>query len=123
MAVVTALMMDVATEQTSHVMAPMAPNMCITPAAPSPLPLPYPNMGNTGSLDPGCEKVVIGSSKKSMNLKSKIKKINGNEPGTQKDITTMKTNGTAWCVVGAFTVLFEGAPVAFTGSIGFSNSM
>jgi hypothetical protein len=120
---VTALMMDIATESTSHVLATMAPNMCITPAAPSPLPLPYPNIGNTGKLDPGCEKVVIGSSKKSMNLKSKIAKINGNEAGTQKDITTAQTNGKAWVTVGAFTVLFEGAPVAFTGSIGFSNSM
>lgn len=118
----TALMMDAATEDSSHVMTPMAPNMCITPAAPSPLPIPYPNMSDTGKLDPGTEKVLV-KNKKTLNLKGKLKKVSGNEAGTQKDITTMKTNGTAWCVVGAFTVLFEGAPVAFTGSIGFSNSM
>lgn len=119
---VTALMMDVACEESSHVMTPMAPNMCITPCAPSPIPMPYPNMAQTNKLDPGTKKVLIGN-KATLNLKSKIAKVRGNEPGTQKDITTFQTNGKAWCVTGAFTVMFEGAPIAFTGSNGFSNSM
>lgn len=122
MATVTACTMDVACEDSGHQMVPMAPNMCITPAAPSPLPLPYVLSADTGSLDPGTDKVKIRN-KKTMNLKCKIKKVMGNEPGTQKDISTMKTNGHAFCITGAFTVLFEGAPCAITGSNGLANSM
>lgn len=122
MAKTTALMMDVACEDSGHQMVPMAPNMCITPAAPSPLPMPYPLTASSSQLDPGTQKVKIGD-KKTLNLKSKIKRVSGNEPGTQKDISTMQTNGHAWCITGAFTVLFEGAPVAITGSQGLANSM
>ncbi len=120
---VKAMAMDICCEKSSHVVTPMAPNVCITPAAPSPLPLPYPNLGTTSKLDPKTKKVKFGK-KGTLNSKSKVKKINGNEPGTQKDITTMKTNGAAWPLpVPAVTIHFEGAPIAITGSPGFSNSM
>ena len=123
MSKVTVLSMDVACEDSGHQMVPCAPNMCITPAAPSPLPLPYPIMADSSTLDPGTEKTKI-SGKKILNAKCKLKKVTGNEPGTQKDITTMQTNGHAWPLpVPAVTVLFEGAPVSITGTPGFANSM
>ena len=87
---VTAMKMDVACEDSGHQVTPLAPNMCITPAAPSPLPLPYPIMGSSSSLDPGTEKTKING-KKVLNANCKVKKMNGNEAGTQKDITTMQT--------------------------------
>ena len=31
-----------------------------------------------------------------LNAKCKVKKVNGNEAGTQKDVTTMQTGGHAW---------------------------
>ena len=120
---VTAMKMDVACENSGHQVVPMAPNMCITPAAPSPLPLPYPIMGSSSSLDPGTEKTKVNG-KKVLNAKCKVKKVNGNEAGTQKDITTMQTGGHAWPLpVPAVMVLFEGAPVTITGNPGFGNSM
>ena len=118
---VTACGTDVACEDSSHQVVPNAPNMCITPAAPSPLPMPYPIMGDTGSLDPGCEDTKI-EGKKSMSTDSKTKKMSGNEAGTQKDVMTMKNDGSAWAAVGAPTVMFEGAMVVITGSAGFGNT-
>lgn len=45
MAKVTALGMDTITEKSGHQMTGMAVSVCLTPAAPSPLPIPYPTMG------------------------------------------------------------------------------
>lgn len=119
----TVFKQDAACENSGHVVTPMAPNMCITPAAPSPLPLPYPITGSTSKLDPGTEKTKING-KKVLNAKCKVKQVNGNQAGTQKDITTMQTGGHAWPLpVPAVVVLFEGAPVTITGNPGFGNSM
>lgn len=113
---------EVATEKSGHQFVQLAPNMCITPAAPSPLPMPYPILGDTKNLDPGCND-VLHTGKKTMNTKGKIKALKGNEAGTQKDIVTMKTGGTAWAVVGVPVVMFEGAMVVMTGAPGFGNCM
>ena len=56
---VTAMMMDVVSEESGHQVVPMAPNMCITPAAPSPLPMPYPITASSSQLDPGTEKTQL----------------------------------------------------------------
>ncbi len=123
MATVKAMGMDVVCENSSHVVTPMAPNMCITPCAPSPVPMPYPITGTSSKLAPGLSRVKINK-KKSMNFKCKIKKVNGNQPGTQKDITTVQTAGKAWALpVPAVTIHFEGGPVTVTGNPGFGNSM
>lgn len=119
----TALSMDVVTQETGHQVVPCAPNVCITPAAPSPLPMPYPITGTSAQLDPGTEK-TMSSNQKVLNAKCKVKQVHGNEPGTQKDITTMQTAGHAWPLpIPAVTVHFEGAPVSVTGNPGFGNSM
>ncbi len=118
---VTAVGMDVACEASSHQAVPLAPNVCITPAAPSPLPIPYPILGTTSSLDPGCEDTKIEGGK-SMSTKSKVAAVHGNEAGSQKDIVTFQTGGKAWAVLGAPTVFFEGGMAVITGSPGFGNS-
>lgn len=120
---VTAMAMDVVTEKSNHVVVPMAPNMCITPCAPSPIPMPYPITGTSSKLDPGLSKVLI-KGKKTMNFKCKVKKVNGNQPGTQKDVSTMQTAGHAWAFpVPAVNIHFEGGPVTITGNAGLANSM
>ena len=118
---VTAMAMDIACEDSGHQVVPCAPNVCITPAAPSPLPIPYPIMGSTANLDPGTEKTQQAG-KKILTSDHKIKKISGDEAGTQKDITTMTTGDHAWTLPVMVTILFEGAPVAITGNPGFGNS-
>mgnify|MGYP001828138346 CR=1 FL=1 len=61
--------------------------------------------------------------KKTLNAKSKVKSCNGNQPGSQKDITTFQTGKKSWPLpVPAVTVHFEGMPIAITGNPGFGNS-
>lgn len=122
---VTVLNMDIACEDSGHQVVPMAPNMCITPgaAAGAPAPLPYPIVADSAKLDPGTDKVAQGG-KKTLNAKSKVKSLKGNEPGSQKDITTMQVSKKSWPFpVPAVTVHFEGAPIAVTGNPGMSNSV
>jgi hypothetical protein len=113
--------MNVICEASGHQVTPLAPNMCITPCAPSPIPMPYPLMGSSSSLDPGTSKVKI-EDKKCMNTDGCVKSVSGNEAGTQKDIITMKTDGKAFIKVGAPTVFFEGSQIGITGSMGFANT-
>jgi len=114
--------MDIVSEASGHQVVPLAPNVCITPAAPSPLPLPYPLMGSSSQLDPGTEKTKEAD-KMIMNTAGKVKQVHGNEAGTQKDIITMQTGGHAWALPLAVTVQFEGKPVVITGNPAFLNSM
>jgi hypothetical protein len=44
---VTAVKMDCITEKSGHQMVPNAVSVCTTPAAPSPVPVPYPVMANS----------------------------------------------------------------------------
>jgi hypothetical protein len=118
----TAMAMEVVSESSNHVVTPLAPNVCITPAAPSPLPLPYPLMGTSAKLDPGTENTKT-KGKKILNADCKIKTVNGNEPGTQKDIVTFTTAGHAFPMPVLATVQFEGSPVSITGNPGFANTM
>ncbi len=118
----TAMKMEVCSEESGHQVVPNAPNMCITPAAPSPLPMPYPIMGDTGKLDPGCEKTFTGSGKKILNADGKVKKMSGNEAGTQKDIITFVNDGHAFFFPAPATAIqFEGQPVIITGNQGLGN--
>jgi hypothetical protein len=41
------LYLDAITEKSGHSIVPMAVSVCTTPAAPSPLPIPYPVVGNS----------------------------------------------------------------------------
>jgi hypothetical protein len=54
MAKVTILHMDAITEKSGHQMTGMAVSVCLTPAAPSPVPIPYPTIGTVaeGIVDP-----------------------------------------------------------------------
>jgi hypothetical protein len=109
-------------ESSVHNAVPMGPNVCITPAAPSPLPIPYPITGTSSQLDPGTEKTTL-EGKKILNAKGEIKKVMGNEPGTQKDISTFTTGGHAWPFpIPAVTSHCEGVPFAVTGNTGMGNS-
>jgi hypothetical protein len=118
---VTACFMNVICEASGHQVVPCAPNMCITPCAPSPIPMPYPVIGDSSSLDPGTSKVKI-EDKKCMNTDGCVKQIHGNEPGTQKDVVTFKTDGKAFLTVGCPTVFFEGSQIGITGCPGFTNT-
>ena len=115
---------DVAGESTGHQVVYMNPSVCITPAAPSPVPIPYPILTGTGtgSLDGDTRKVKIGG-KPVFNLKSEVASCNGNEPGTQKEVVSLKTGSACFIIDGSPSVSVEGSPVVYTGSSGMGNRM
>jgi hypothetical protein len=120
---VTVLGMDLVCEDSGHQVVPNGPNTCITPAAPSPLPVPYPIIASSSSLSPGTKKVKQAG-KKILNSKGKVKSCNGNEAGTQKDVSSFVNMKKSWSFPApATSVHFEGAVVAITGNSGMGNDM
>ena len=115
---------DVAGEATGHKVVYMTPSVCITPAAPSPLPIPYPIMtpAGTGSLDDDARKVMIDG-KPVFNVDAVISSCTGNEAGSQKEVVSHKTSSSCYILDGSPDVKAEGAAVVFTGSNGIGNQM
>ena len=118
---VTAVMMDVITEKSGHTVTPMAVSVCITPAAPSPLPIPYPVIGNSseGLVDPAMRTKINGSAVATVG--SCIKSCHGNEPGTLKEVVSLNTGGPNFIIMGAPIVFVELGMVGITGSPCISN--
>jgi len=115
---------DVAGESTGHQIVYMNPSVCITPAAPSPIPIPYPILtpDGTQSLDNDARKVMIDD-KPVFKADSEISSCTGNEPGTQKEVVSFKTGSACYIIDGSPTVMAEGKSVVFTGSSGMGNRM
>lgn len=118
---VTALMMDVITEKSGHTITPMAVSVCLTPAAPSPLPIPYPVVGNSieGITDEPLRTRINGA--KIGTVGSVIKTCHGNEPGTLKEVVSLNTTGPCFIIIGAPVVLCELGMMGITGSVCISN--
>ncbi len=118
---VTALMMDTITEKSGHSFVPNAVSVCITPAAPSPLPIPYPvfGMAANGITDPPMRTKINGS--KIATTGSVIKSCNGNEPGTLKEVVSLNTGGPIFIIMGAPVVLCELGMMGITTSMCISN--
>ncbi len=115
---------EVAAESTGHKVIYMNPSVCITPAAPSPVPMPYPIMtpSGTGSLDDDARKVMI-KNKPVFKVDSVISSCTGNQPGTQKEVVSLKTGSSCFILDGSPSVKAEGKAVVFTGSSGMGNQM
>jgi hypothetical protein len=121
---VTANNMNVAGEATGHKIVYMAPSVCITPAAPSPIPIPYPifTPDGTGKLDEDTRKTSI-KGKKVFVIGALIGACTGNEPGSQKEVVSHKTGSKAFPLQGSPNVKVEGDSVVFTGSPAMGNKM
>jgi hypothetical protein len=61
------------------------PDVCKTPAAPSPLPIPYPNTGDPSGADDAIDVVLI-EKKATVVESSKIPSSKGDEAGTLKGV-------------------------------------
>ena len=115
---------EVAGESTGHSIVYMNPSICITPAAPSPLPMPYPitTPAGTQSLNDDARKVKIGG-KPVFKVDSVVSSCTGNEPGSQKEVVSLKTSSSCYILDGSPSVKVEGKAVVFTGSSGMGNQM
>ncbi|WP_067271617.1 DUF4150 domain-containing protein [Mitsuaria sp. 7] len=113
---------EVAGESTGHKIVYMTPSVCLTPAAPSPVPIPYPIMtpAGTGNLDDDARKVKIGG-KPLFHVDGIVHNCVGNEPGSQKEVVSHKTSSSAFILDGSPNVKAEGKAVVFTGSKSMGN--
>ncbi|WP_437876907.1 PAAR-like domain-containing protein [Sorangium sp. So ce513] len=121
MAKVTALGLDTVHEGSGHQMTGMAVSVCTTPAAPSPLPIPYPTMGTIaeGVIDAPMRTKIEG--KKILTVGGCMKACHGNEPGTLKETLSLNTGGPCFPWLGAPNVLIELGMTGVTGSMGQMN--
>lgn len=115
---------EVAGESTNHVIVYMNPSVCLTPAAPSPVPIPYPitTPAGSGKLDGDTRGVKIGG-KPTFHVDAVVHDCVGNQPGTQKEVVSLKIGSSAFIIDGSPNVQFEGKAVVYTGSSGMGNQM
>ncbi len=118
---VTACLMDCITEKSGHTMTPCAVSVCTTPAAPSPVPVPYPVVANSaeGVKDAPARTKINGA--KIITVGACFVACHGNEAGTLKEVVSLNTAGAAFVVAGAPIVYVELGMVGITGSPGFLN--
>jgi hypothetical protein len=113
--------MDCITTKSGHTMTPCAASVCTTPAAPSPIPTPYPVAANSveGAKDPPVRTKMGGA--KIITVGACFKACHGNEPGTLKEVVSINTAGASFVVMGAPIVFVELGMAGITGSPGFHN--
>lgn len=118
---VTTLGMDTITKKSGHTLVPNAVSVCITPAAPSPLPIPYPVVAQTseGITDPPMRTKINGAD--IMTVGSVAKACHGNEPGTLKEVVSLNTAGPCFLTVAAPNVYCELGMLGMTGALAFQN--
>lgn len=118
---VTCVSMDVVTAESGHSIVPNAVSVCLTPCAPSPVPIPYPVVASVseGISDTPMRTKVNGVVFATTG--SVLKTCHGNEAGTLKEVVSLNTTGPVFPIIGAPVVLAELGMVTITGSVCVSN--
>ncbi|AKT37022.1 PAAR-like domain-containing protein [Chondromyces crocatus] len=118
---VTAYYLDTITDRSGHTMAGFAVSVCLTPAAPAPLPIPYPTFGNTaeGITDPCMRTKIEGAP--ILTVGGCMKTCHGNEPGTLREVVSLNITGPCFPWLGAPLILIELGMAGITGSLGQMN--
>ncbi|WP_437721214.1 PAAR-like domain-containing protein [Sorangium sp. So ce861] len=118
---ITACGVDCITAGSGHQMVPLAASVCTTPAAPSPVPVPYPVFASSaGGIKNAPVRTKMGGAK-ILTVGGSFKACHGNEPGTLKEVVSLNTGGPSFIVMGAPIVFVELGMVGITGSPGFLN--
>jgi hypothetical protein len=85
------------------------PDVCITPAAPSPIPLPYPNTGMVNQAKKTADKVkMVG--KEVVTKKSEMSRSQGDEAGTNKGVISGMNMDKVVYQKGSSKVKIQGQP-------------
>jgi len=85
------------------------PDVCLTPSAPSPVPVPYPNMGMLNQATRVSTKVKF-SGKPAVLLNSEIPRSSGDEAGTNGGVVSGVNMGPVVFKKGSSKVRIEGQP-------------
>ena len=97
------------------------PDVCITPCAPSPIPIPYPNIAKSGDTASGSQNVKCDGNPiclKDSNFSTSVR----DEPGTNKGVASGTNKDKAEFVNYSFDVKVEGKNVARAFDLMLHNS-
>jgi hypothetical protein len=97
------------------------PDVCMTPAVPSPVPLPYPNIAAGPMGVPPVAKVLFMCAP-AHNLSTTIKPTNGDNPGVATGVASGTVMMTARHLTAAFTVVVGGMPATRMTSVAIQNN-
>jgi hypothetical protein len=97
------------------------PDVCLTPATPSPVPTTYPNTA-TGSAAVPSQFTTIICAGPAHNLGTTVPSTNGDEAGTATGVASGTVMGPSRHILGANTVLIGGMPVTRMTSSTLQNS-
>jgi hypothetical protein len=97
------------------------PDVCLTPAVPAPIPIPYPNIAMGPTAVPSQTKVLIMAMPEH-NMSTTIPMSNGDNPGVALGVASGLVMGPARHVTAAFTVLTVGMPTTRLTSMSIQNS-
>ena len=90
------------------------PDACKTPTPAGPVPIPYPNIVMSETIDAGtCAKKVKIANMKAFTQKSKWKMSMGDEAGTAGGVVSSKNMSEVGFTMGSISVKIEGAPAVF----------
>ncbi len=97
------------------------PDVCLTPAGPSVVPIPYPNVAMGPMGVPAAYNVLMGMAP-AHNLSTVIPISNGDNAGIATGVASGTVMGPTRHLTGAFTVLVKGMPLTRLTSVSIQNS-
>ncbi len=97
------------------------PDVCLTPAGPVVVPIPYPNIAMGPTAIPNQTKVMI-MAMPAHNLGTEIPLTNGDNAGVATGVASGTVMGPSKHLTGAFTVLLDGMPATRLTSMSLQNS-
>jgi len=101
-------------------MSTVFPDVCKTPAAPSPVPIPYPNLGRSSDTSQG-PTTVTTDGEMPMVKGAVYARSSGDEPGTLGGVLSNVNMGVCEYMLYSFDVKFEGNNVCRLGDPLFHN--
>lgn len=97
------------------------PDVCMTPAVPSPIPVPYPDIAMGPTAVPNQTKVLI-MAMPAHNLGTTVPLTNGDNAGVATGVASGTVMGPSRHTTAAFTVLIAGMPATRLTSMTMQNS-
>jgi hypothetical protein len=97
------------------------PDVCLTPAGPAVVPIPYPNIAMGPTAIPSQSTVFI-MAMPAHNLGTVTPMTNGDNAGVAMGVASGTVMGPSRHLTGAFTVLFAGMPATRLTSMSLQNS-
>ncbi|WP_027185558.1 DUF4150 domain-containing protein [Desulfovibrio inopinatus] len=84
-------------------------DVCLTPAGPVVVPIPYPNIGEPEMGEPACERVLINGTP-SLNMSSTVMPSNGDQAGVMGGVVCGEIMGEVKFTEGSEKVTLAGSP-------------